>query len=99
MQNNNHINTGLNLSLDSPLTGLSDTGIGYSSPLDVFSGLSSPPSDSSLTAYEKNGIHIVFNVEKATDAMDVVLIYVVATNASSSSITDFLFQVNFFYAI
>lgn len=84
IQNNNHINSsGLGL-VDSPIV---DTSLNSLSN-------SVTANDASLTVYDKNELTIVFNLERATDALDTLLVYVIANNASPiSTITDFLFEV------
>lgn len=58
---------------------------------------STPPVLSSLTAYEKNGLKIIFNLEKPSDSPDTTVVSMIATNSSSSSFTEFLFQVKFIF--
>lgn len=48
-----------------------------------------------LTAYDKNGLKIVFNMERPTDSPDTTVVSMVATNSTTSTFTEFLFQVIF----
>ena len=53
-----------------------------------------------LTAYDKNGLKIVFNLERPNDSPDTTVVSMVATNSTSSNFTEFLFQVrwkNYYY--
>lgn len=45
-----------------------------------------------LTAFEKNGLKIVFGLEKLPDTSNTLSINVTATNNTLSNMTDFLFQ-------
>lgn len=45
-----------------------------------------------LTAFEKNGLKIVFGLEKLPDTGNTLSINVTATNNTLSNMTDFLFQ-------
>lgn len=45
-----------------------------------------------LTAFEKNGLKIIFALEKLPDTSNTLSINVTATNTTLSNMTDFLFQ-------
>ncbi|KAK6638408.1 hypothetical protein RUM44_008837 [Polyplax serrata] len=45
-----------------------------------------------LTAYDKNGLKIIFNLERPSDSPDTTVVSMVATNSTSSNFTEFLFQ-------
>lgn len=47
-----------------------------------------------LTAYDKNGLKIIFNLERPSDSPDTTVVSMVATNSTSSNFTEFLFQVS-----
>ncbi|KAL0272210.1 UNVERIFIED_CONTAM: hypothetical protein PYX00_005275 [Menopon gallinae] len=49
--------------------------------------------NTSLMAYDKNGLKIVLNWERPSDNPDVTLVSMVATNSTSSNLADFRFEV------
>ncbi|RWS14031.1 AP-1 complex subunit gamma-1-like protein [Dinothrombium tinctorium] len=61
---------------------------------NFFDGLGSQKTKEipSITAFDKNGLKIVFDFEKAVDVPNTVTITLTATNASDFHINDFLFQ-------
>lgn len=46
----------------------------------------------SITAFEKNGLKIVFEFDKSPDNPQMIIINLIATNNSLAPIQDFLFQ-------
>lgn len=44
-----------------------------------------------LTAFEKNGLKLIFSLEKLSES-NMISINVIATNSTSSNMTEFLFQ-------
>lgn len=45
-----------------------------------------------LTAFEKNGLKLVFSLERLPESNNTVSIHLTATNSTLSNMTDFLFQ-------
>ncbi|XP_026288015.1 AP-1 complex subunit gamma-1 isoform X2 [Frankliniella occidentalis] len=93
MNNNVHSTNNNNPLLLDPLGSLGS--LSTSTPLPPLSGLSSitPSLDSpSLVAYEKNGLRIMFTLERS-DAPSTICIAMAAYNETATLMSDFLFQV------
>lgn len=63
--------------------------------LDLIGGFDlnlSAPGIPSITAFEKNGLKIIFEFSKQTDSPQTLMVNLVATNQNLIPITDFLFQ-------
>ncbi|EEB10075.1 conserved hypothetical protein [Pediculus humanus corporis] len=58
----------------------------------LMDGLFNTIPNPTLTAYDKNGLKIVFNLERPNDSPDTTVVSMVATNSTSSNFTEFLFQ-------